>query len=65
MTHILFGFSGRAPRFHFWMGHVSVIALLICLEIEAAIAMASIETATMLQEIIRLIRCHASAFSSS
>ncbi len=29
IRHFLFGSSGRAIRFHFWMGQVGVIAFLI------------------------------------
>lgn len=52
ITHVLFGFSGRATRFHFWMGQVAVIALLICLGIAGAMSMASIKTAATPQEVI-------------
>lgn len=51
-VHVLFGFSGRATRFHFWMGQVAIIALMIVLVFSGASAYFAVKSATSVQEML-------------
>lgn len=53
ISHVLFGFSGRATRFHFWMGQVAAIALLVVLAIAGALALHGLKTATTVPDMLQ------------
>lgn len=52
IAHVLFGFSGRASRFHFWMGQVAILALLIVLFVAGASSLYALKSAANPQEIL-------------
>jgi uncharacterized membrane protein YhaH (DUF805 family) len=44
ITHLLFGFSGRASRFNFWMGQVAIVVMLISIFVIFALAGVTLKT---------------------
>lgn len=52
ITHLLFGFSGRASRFNFWMGQVAIVVMIIVLAVIGIMAGISMKTASSPQQAV-------------
>ena len=51
ITHALFGFFVRGTRFHFWMGHVAIAALLIILFVAGLSSFYAMKSAGTVREL--------------
>ena len=52
ISHLLFGFSGRASRFNFWMGQVAVLVLIVVMVVIGIMAGMSMKTASSPQQVV-------------
>lgn len=52
VTRLLFGFSGRAGRLHFWLGQIAIVGLILFMAGIGSITLGSLKTATTPQQVL-------------